>query len=146
MGRLKGINVVPKFLHIPDWFRWEREQIKEEISNGTYALDVPCDIAILKDSKALYMVGTGRLHHDNNGFILDGCDGKLHYEQSPGVSYSVNSDYFWYEIGDIVSIGTNDCLYYCFPKEGDIVAKTRLAAEELYKIAKQESVSQRTST
>ena len=136
LGRLKGVNVAPKFTHIPDWFAWEREQIKEEIENKTYVLDVPCDIAILKDSKALYMVGTGRLHHDVNGFVLDGCDGKLHYEQSPGASYSVNSDYFWYEIGDIVSIGTNDCLYFCFPKEGDIVAKTRLAAEELYKLSK----------
>jgi len=143
LGRLKGINVEPKFTHVPDWFRWEREQIKEEISNGTYALDVPCDIAILKDSKALYMVGTGRLHHDNNGFILDGCDGKLHYEQAPSASYSVNSDYFWYEIGDIVSIGTNDCLYFCFPKEGDIVAKTRLASEELYKISKGKTSSEK---
>ena len=145
LGRLKGVNVEPKFTHIPDWFRWEREQIKEEIANGTYVLDVPCDIAILKDSKALYMVGTGRLHHDNNGFVLDGCDGKLHYEQSPGVSYSVNSDYFWYEIGDIVSIGTNDCLYFCFPKEGDIVAKTRLAAEELYKMSKGKTSSEKDS-
>ena len=89
------------------------------------------------------MVGTGRLQHDNNGFILDGCDGKLHYEQSPAASYSVNSDYFWYEIGDIVSIGTNDCLYYCFPKEGDIVAKTRLAAEELYKLSKGKTSSEK---
>lgn len=136
LGRLKGINVEPKFTHVPDWFAWEREQLKEELENGTYKLDVPCDIAILKDSKALYMVGTGRLRHDINGFVLDGCDGKLHYEQAPGASYSVNSDYFWYEIGDIVSIGTNECLYYCFPKEGDIVAKTRIAAEELYRLSK----------
>jgi hypothetical protein len=29
-------------------------------------------------------------------------------------------------------------LYYCFPKcEGDFVAKTRLAAEEIYKIEKE---------
>lgn len=136
LGYLKGINVEPKFTHVPDWFRWEREQLKKELEDGSYKLDVPCDIAILKDSKALYMVGSGRLRHYNNGFVLDGCDGKIHYEQSPGASYSVNSDYFWYEIGDIVSIGTNDCLYFCFPKEGDIVAKTRIAAEELYKLSK----------
>ena len=98
LGRLKAKNVESRFDHIPDWFAWEREQVKEELENGTYLLDVPCDIAILKDSKALYMVGTGRLRHDINGFVLDGCDGKLHYEQSPGASYSVNSDYFWYEI------------------------------------------------
>ena len=136
LGRLKGVNVEPKFTHVPDWFAWEREGLKEEIMNGSYSLEVPCDIAILKNSKALYMVGTGTLRHDANGFVLDGCDGKLHYEQAPNVSYSVNADYFWYEIGDIVSIGTNDCLYYCFPKGCDIVAKTRIAAEELYKLSK----------
>jgi len=141
-GRLKGVNVEPVFTHVPDWFAWERAQIKEEIENGTYRLDVDCDIAILKDSKALYMVGEGSLHHDVNGFILDGCNGRLHYEQAPGASYSVNSDYYWYEIGDIVSIGTNDCLYFCFPKEGDIVAKTRLAAEELYKLSKGKTSSE----
>ncbi|MCR5476259.1 MAG: hypothetical protein K6E92_01380 [Lachnospiraceae bacterium] len=136
LGSLRGVNVEPKFTHIPDWFAWERQQVQAQIADGTYALSVPCDIAILKDSKALYMVGSGTLRHDRNGFVLDGCDGALHYEQPPEASYSVNSDYFWYEIGDIVSIGTRDCLYYCFPKEGDIVAKTRIAAEELYRLVK----------
>lgn len=139
LGRLKGVNVEPEFTHVPDWFAWEREKLREELENGTYLLDVPCNIAILKDTKALYMVGTGRLRHDASGFTLDGCDGKLHYEQSPKSSYSVNADYFWYEIGDIVSIGTRDCLYYCFTKGGDIVAKTRIAAEELYKLSKKKT-------
>jgi len=143
LGRLKGVNIEPKFVHVPDWFAWEREELREEIKRGTYQLDVPCDIAILKDAKALYMVGTGRLKHDKNGFMLDGCEGKLHYEQSPGASYSVNADYYWYEIGDIVSIGTNDCLYYCFPKGCDIVAKTRIAAEELYKLTKQKKADKK---
>ncbi len=136
LGRLKGTNVDTVFSHIPDWFAWEREQVLKEITDGTYSFDAECDIAILKDTNALYMVGSGRLKHSNSGFILDGCDGKLHYEQSPAASYSVNSDYFWYEIGDIISIGTNDGLYYCFPKNGESVAKVRLAGEELYKLSK----------
>ena len=37
----------------------------------------------------------------------------------------------------MVCIGDQNVLYYCFPKgAGDIVAKTRLAAEELYKLKK----------
>ena len=135
LGKLKSTNKETKFTHIPDWFAWEREQTRQEIIDGTYLLDTECDIAILKDTKALYMVGQGKLRHDSNGFVIDGCDGKLHYEQSPSSSYSVNSDYFWYEIGDIVSVGTNDCLYFCFPKQANIVAKTRLAAEEMYQLS-----------
>jgi hypothetical protein len=37
----------------------------------------------------------------------------------------------------MICVGDNDKLFYCFPKgEGDVVAKTRLATEELYKLYK----------
>ena len=89
----------------------------------------------MTNMKAIYRVGEGRLVHDASGFTLDGCGGKLHYEQSPVASYGLYADYFWYEIGDMICIGSGDILYYCFPRNGDVpVAKTRLAAEELYKI------------
>lgn len=79
--------------------------------------------------------GEGRLHHDENGFHLTGCGGKLDYFQKPEASYSLYADYFWYEIGDMLCIGDHKALYYCFPQGGgDVVAKTRLAAEELYKL------------
>ena len=90
------------------------------------------------DFKAIYMVGEGHLTHDENGFTLTGCDGELSYTQSPKASYGLYSDYFWYEIGDVICIGDRKCLYYCFPKgAGDVVAKTRQAAEELYKICRE---------
>ena len=124
------------FSQVPDWFRWEREQVRQELAQGTYKLDVPVEIYMLVNTKAIYHVGEGKLKHDNNGFVLDGCNGKLHYEQSPKASYSLYSDYYWYEIGDMICIGDMKTLYYCFPKEsGDIVAKARIATEELYKMS-----------
>ena len=124
------------FTHIPDWYAWQRQQVRQELENGTYHLEREVEIAMLVDTKALYLVGSGTLVHDENGFRLTGCDGKLHYEQSPLACHTLNSDYFWYEIGDVICIGNKDALYYCFPKGGDVVAKTRLAAEELYKLKK----------
>ncbi len=123
------------FDNVPDWFHWEREQVRNELSQGTYKLDVPVEIYMLVNTKAIYHVGEGTLKHDNNGFVLDGCNGELHYEQSPKASYSLYSDYYWYEIGDMICIGDMKTLYYCFPKQaGDIVAKARIATEELYKL------------
>ena len=59
----------------------------------------------------------------------------------PVACYSAYADYYWYEIGDMICIGDQETLYYCFPQEGgDVVAKTRLATEELYKIKKQRRV------
>ena len=130
------------FTHIPDWYRWERECVREELQNGTYHLEVPVDICMLTNLKTLYRVGEGVLTHTEDGFHLAGCGGALDYRQKPLASYSLYSDYYWYELGDMICIGNTDALYYCFPKNsGDIVAKTRLAAEELYKIKKEEKKS-----
>lgn len=126
------------FNHIPDWYNWEREQVKKEIQEGRYRLEKQVSIGILKNTKALYMVGEGVLVHDENGFKLTGCDGKLSYQQGPLACYSLYSDYYWYEIGDVICIGNKEVSYYCFPKDSlDVVAKTRLATEELYKMKKQ---------
>ena len=132
-----SINAPRLFDHIPDWFSWERNCVRKEIEEGTYSLDVPVHIYMIVDNKAFYEVGDGRLTHSEEGFHLTGCDGKLDFTQKPLSSHSVNSDYFYYEIGDMISIGDKNGLFYCFPpSDVDVVAKTRLAAEELYKIKK----------
>jgi len=140
LGRLVAEDGKPAFQHIPDWYRWQREEVKKEIENGTYRLDVDVDICAMVNYKAIYRIGEGRLVHDETGFHLTGCSGQLDYQQSPLASYSLYSDYLWYEIGDVICIGNKDCLYYCFPKGGDVVAKTRLAQEELYKLKKPKRV------
>ena len=128
------------FTHIPDWYTWQRQQVRRELEEGTYRLEKDVQIGMLVNTKALYMVGSGKLIHDENGFCLTGCDGKLHYTQGPLACYSLNADYYWYEIGDVISIGNKDALYYCFPSGGDVVTKTRLAAEELYKLKKHRKI------
>ena len=127
----------PKFTHIPDWYRWERQEVRKELEAGTYRLDIDVDIAMMVNYNAIYRVGQGHLTHTTEGFRLTGCDGKLEYSQGPLTCYSLYADYYWYEIADMICIGNRDCLYYCFPKgSGDVVAKTRLAVEELYKMKK----------
>ncbi len=136
MGRLKATEGETEYPHIPDWYRWERECVRREIETGEYKLDTAVRIGMMVDYKAIYMVGEGRLVHDSDGFRLDGCDGRLHYEHKPLSSYGLYADYFWYEIGDVICIGNNDCLYYCFPEQEGVVAKTRMATEEIFKIAR----------
>lgn len=135
-GYMRATEGETEFDHIPDWFSWERECVKEEVLNEEYRLDVDVDIKMLVDSNCLYDVGTGKLTHSREGFRLVSDDGKIDYTQKPLASYTLNADYFWYEQGDVICIGNQKGLYYCFPKNcGDIVAKTRLATEEIYKLA-----------
>lgn len=134
-GYLEAIEGTAEFTHIPDWYNWERGEVRKEIAAGAYSMEMPVDICMMVDHKCIYRVGSGTLRHSAEGFHLTGCNGELDYRQSPEASYSLYSDYYWYEIGDVISIGSAKALYYCFPKDGKgLVAKARLAAEELYKI------------
>ena len=133
-GRKTDASRANDIFHIPEWYAWERECVRREIDAGTYRMELPVDILMMVNTDAVYRVGEGTLLHNEEGFHLTGCSGKIDYRQSPKTSYSLYSDYFWYEIGDMISIGTAKVQYYCFPKEkGANVAKARLAAEEMYK-------------
>lgn len=124
-----------KFNHIPDWYKWQRECVKQELKAGTYKIEVDVDIYMLTNTISIYKVGKGHLSHTSEGFHLTGCNGKIDYLQKPKASYSLYSDYNWYEIGDMICIGDMSTLYYCFPKNGeDVAAKCRIATEELYKM------------
>jgi len=135
-GYLKAADGDTEFPHIPDWYEWERRQVRASLEEGSYRLDTEVDIGMMVDYKAIYMVGTGRLTHDTEGFHLTGCDGRRDYRQGALANYGLYADYLWYEIGDVICIGNKDALHHRFPKGGDVVAKTRLAAEELYKMKK----------
>lgn len=133
-GRMQAREGVTEFPHIPDWVDYERECVRKEVESGEYRLDSNVKIGIIKDHKALYNVGDGRLVHDENGLTLTGCDGKLEFNQPAIASHSINADFYWYTMGDVICIGDREILYYCFMPENIPVFKARLAAEELYRI------------
>ena len=137
-GEIAGNNQATSFTSIPEWYKWERQKVKEEILAGTYKMEEAVEIMILKDLKSIYKAGEGKLLHTRQGFELTGCNGKLQFKLSGKASYSLYADYFWYELGDMICIGDTKTQYYCFPKnqEKAIVAKARLATEEIYKLTR----------
>ena len=136
-GQLKACQGETEYPHIPDWYTWQRACVRKELEEGTYLLDTDVDIAIQVNLKGVCMIGGGHLTHDLNGFHLTNDDGKLDYRQSAVASHTLYSDYYWYEIGDVIGIGDNEFSYFCFPRGNDSVTKVRLATEELYKLKKQ---------
>lgn len=135
-GQLSACEGEAEYPHIPDWYTWQRECVRKELENGTYLLDTDVEIAMQVNLDGVCLIGSGRLTHDLNGFHLTGADGKLDYKQSAVASHTLYSDYYWYEIGDVIGIGDNEFSYFCFPGADVSVTKVRLATEELYKMKK----------
>ena len=133
-----------KFDHVPDWYAWERAGVRAALEDGTYRLEDKVDIYMLVDTKALYRVGEGEICQTPEGIRLTGLDGKLDILQKPQASYTLNTDFNWYELGDIICLANQGRLYYCFPKtKKDIVSKARLATEESFKIFKENKALKR---
>ncbi len=145
LGYLKATEGETYFDHVPDWYKWERECVRREILDGTYGFDVPCDIMMIVDTKALYKVGSGRLSHNmEDGFHLTGCDGKIDYSQSSKSMYTCEATPYWYQIDDVIGMGNSRALYFAFPTEQkEVVGKVKLAVEEIYKILEEQKKSKK---
>lgn len=129
------------FKHIPDWYKWERNSVRDEIINGSYFMNLDVDLYVMKNYIQIYKIGSGKLTHDVTGFTLVACDDQINLHIPAHTMYSLYSDYYWYNTGDVISITDGKVNYYCFPKEKDVVSKARLATEELYKLIKQKKIS-----
>ena len=139
LGYLKATEGEDYFDHVPDWYRWERECVRQEIIDGTYGYDLPCEIMAIVNTKSMYNIGEGRIAHNTEGFHLTGCGGKLDYHQSAKSAYTCEAIPYWYQIDDVIGFGNNNIFYYAFPKEHkEVVCKTKLAAEEMFKIIEEQ--------
>ena len=139
LGDLSAHNGETEFSHIPDWYEWERANVREEVEAGTYALSADVRIESLPNSKGFIIFsGTSRLTHDMNGFTLTGVCKNEPFEVCWTPS-SLQSCHIEYEYkgsggrGDCVDLNTNDDTFYIYPEGTDFaVTKIALATEELY--------------
>lgn len=148
-GQLKAKNGETEFSAIGDWYDWERAQVRKQIEEGKYDIDIEVDIDSLPNSSGYYRIGRGRLRHNADGYYLTCRSGDEDFEFKKGVleNYSVHIEYAYFGKGDCVSISNANDTYYVFPvSQRDIVTKLHFATEELFKIKHaqiKESVSQR---
>ena len=90
-GYLKNLTGETKIDHVPNWYKWEREEVRKELLANAYETDTDVEIYMLKDPRRLHKLGEGHLHHDNSGFTLTGGDGLLNYHQGITHSHSLLS-------------------------------------------------------
>ncbi len=125
-----------EFSYIPDWYEWERANVRREVETGTYGISCPVNVQSLPNAKGYIDIGDGTLTHDMNGFSVH-CSGKYgEFEMVKPVPslYSCHIEYNYLgKYGDCVDLNTLEDTWYCYPKNCDFsVTKMALATEELY--------------
>ncbi len=142
LGRLKATLGKTEFEHIPDWYEWQRDEVRKEIAAGTYHFEHEVDIDSHPNSTGFYRFGKGKLIHNMNGFLVTGQWGDEAFElkKTPLENYGTHIEFAYYGKGDAIDISTSNDSYWMLSKDKDyLVVKVHFAVEELYKynIAKQ---------
>lgn len=128
-------SLVTEFSHIPDWYEFEREQVRQEIEAGTYYTRLPAYVEALPNARGYIPLGMAELTHAMDGFTLEGTfDGDYFSLYKPVLSmYSCHIEFEYMGKGDCVDLSTLDDTYYIYPQgEHFAVTKMALATEELF--------------
>jgi len=136
-GTLSALDGETEFSHVPDWFLWEREQVKAQIERGEYFFSDEVDVHSMPRCWRFEPLGRATLTHDpENGFVLQG-----HYRgqdyRIQRLPLQINSLHVEYDFPhimpfDCVDISTEDDSFYCFPTQENVVTKLAFATEIIY--------------
>lgn len=145
LGELKALEGETLFSHIPDWYEWERSNVRAEVDAGTYSFT--CTAHVNDMPKDRYIpLGKATLTHNMEGFTLEGKyqdeEYKVHWPA--GTLYSCHIEYEYLgKYGDCVDLNTITDTFYIYPEDCKFsVTKFALATEELWKKAKEQQSSQ----
>ena len=138
LGELSADEGETEFSHIPDWYEWERTNVKKEVADGTYSSGVlPVTVDTLPNAKKFIRLGEGTMVHDMKGFTVRGTDvdgDPFEMIKTVPSLYSCHIEYEYLgKHGDCVDLNTLEDTWYIYPHDCDFaVTKMALATEELY--------------
>ena len=139
-GTLSALEGGTEFSHVPDWFEWEREQVKQQVENGTYRFEDDVDVYSQPRCWRFIHLGAAHLTHDpENGFVLEGFyRGKPYRVQRQPLqtnSLHIEYDYCYIKPFDCVDVSTEKDSFFCYPvTKTDVVTKMAFATEAIYQM------------
>ena len=135
-GALEATEGDTEFSHIPDWYEWERGNVRREVRAGKYSSCLPAKAYALPNAAGFIDMGEAELTHDMSGFTVRGNYNGESYELviQAANQYSVHIEYEYLgKYGDCVDLNTLNDTVYVHPEGNDYaVTKMALATEELY--------------
>lgn len=137
-GTLRALEGETEFSHVPDWFEWEREQVRAQIEKGEYSFTDDVDVYSLPRCWRFIHLGNAKLSHDPvNGFTLKGMYNGAEYciNRTPLSTNSlhIEYDYCYIKPHDCVDISTENDSFYCYPTKENVVTKLAFATEIIYR-------------
>ncbi len=147
-GRMHALSGETEFPSVPDWYRWERECVNEEVREGKYRFEDEVRVEkIMNTSKGFVPIGKAKLTHDLNGFTLHGVmdDGsELTLHRDPETMRSCHIEYNYRKRGDALELCTMNDTYFVYPLNAyNPLTKLHFATEAVHGFVKEKKEKER---
>lgn len=140
-GQLEAETGETELVYPPDWYEWQRENVRDEVRRGEYSFESEVLIDSLPDSGGFIPMGKGWLTHKMDGMVLRGehAGEEFVLEKSNQSQYSIHVEFNYIDKKkDAVILSTLLDSYFVYPlSENSSVTKISLAVEELYNLEKE---------
>lgn len=137
LGELQCLTGENKFTHVPDWYNWERAEVRKEVEANSYCVKEKVRVEKLINQRVGFKVyGEAEMIHDVNGYHFNGqlTDGtSFTFDKHPLATRSMHIEYDYKERGDALDIVYNDETYFVYPLLGkSTLTKYHFATEEIF--------------
>lgn len=142
LGRLRSRTGTTRFAHVPDWYRWERENVNAEVAAGRYAFADTARLERMVNAQVGFeALGTVRLTHDADGFRMEGQleNGEaFSFHRSAASMLSCHIEYDFKGRGDAIDLADAHETYFVFPLTArNVLTKLHFATEALHRLQQQ---------
>ncbi len=138
LGELKAVTGETEFSHAPDWYEWQRENVRQELLNGTYYFEDTVHVHSLPGDEYVEIGDAKVTHTLQDGFVVEGTYNGHDYriQRATKTLYTLHNEFLFKKLGkvDCFDVSVKNDSLYCVPSKKDVVTKLMLATEEAYKI------------
>jgi hypothetical protein len=139
-GDLRALEGETEFTHIPDWYEWQRLNVRKQVEDGTYRYEDTVDVHSMPGVWKWNHLGNAKVTHDPvNGFVLQGNYRGEDYriQRKPLENNSLHLEYDFRQLKplDCFDISTEKDSFYCYPTIDNVCTKLALATEEIHQKA-----------
>ncbi len=134
-GVMEALTGDTEYPHLPDWYEEQVRLVRDEIDRGLYRFEDQVRVESLVNHKGYYNLGTARVVHSAEGFVLEGDPAYFSAPviKKPRSMYSCHIEYDYFGKGDCFELSTMEETFYLYPLNHlNVVTKILIATEELH--------------
>ena len=141
-GQLQNVDGETIFDYPSKWYKWEKEEVKKEVLNGTYHFEDDVRVEKLLGAGIGFVPQEGNYHltHDiKEGITVKGTDNEFKFHRSSLQSYAIHIEYCYEDRGAFLELADSKDTYFIYPlNKANNLTKIHFAVEHIYDLLKEQ--------